>query len=127
GAGGRRVRGAARVGRRVPAAAGGPAAGARRLRVEPATLLLPRRSGLESVLLDEVQRFSASRSVIELELGPLDTAALHRIVLEQLGVALPRPLLAEVRAASAGNPFYALELVRTLQRTGTSMEPGQPL
>ena len=44
-----------------------------------------------------------------------------------LGLVLPRPLLAEVHDASGGNPFYALEIVRTLQRTGISVEAGQPL
>ena len=29
--------------------------------------------------------------------------------------------------ASGGNPFYALEIVRTLRRTGISVEAGQPL
>ena len=29
--------------------------------------------------------------------------------------------------ASGGNPFYALEIVRMLQRSGVSVEAGQPL
>ena len=45
----------------------------------------------------------------------------------QLDVTLPRPLLAEVHQASGGNPFYALEIVRTLQRTRMLVEAGQPL
>ena len=40
---------------------------------------------------------------------------------------LPRPLLAEVHEASGGNPFYALEIVRMLRRSGVSVEAGQPL
>ena len=39
----------------------------------------------------------------------------------------PRPLLVEVHEAAGGNPFYALEIVRMLQRTGTSIEAGQPV
>ena len=50
--------------------------------------------------------------------------ALHQVVAEHLGVALPRPLLAEVHQASGGNPFYALEIVRTLTRSGVSVEAG---
>jgi DNA-binding CsgD family transcriptional regulator len=53
--------------------------------------------------------------------------ALHRVIHEHLGVALPRPLLAEVHEASGGNPFYALEIVRMLRRSGISVEAGQPL
>src|SRR5262249_58979683 len=47
-------------------------------------------------------------------LGPLDSAALHRLVRDRLGVALPRPLLTRVHETSGGNPFYALELARAL-------------
>ena len=53
------------------------------------------------------------------------SASLHQVVHAQLGVALPRPLLAEVHQASGGNPFYALEIVRTLTRSGVSVEAGQ--
>ena len=51
----------------------------------------------------------------------------HQLVHAHLGVTLPRPLLAEVHQASGGNPFYALEIVRTLQRSGVSVEAGRPL
>ena len=46
---------------------------------------------------------------------------------EHLATTLPRPLLGEVHDASGGNPFYALEVVRMLQRTGASVEAGHPL
>ena len=59
--------------------------------------------------------------------GPLDVTSLGRVVHEQLGTSLPRPLAAEVHQASGGNPFYALEIVRMLQRTDVSIEAGQPL
>ena len=60
-------------------------------------------------------------------MGPLDAGALHRVVQSHLGLVLPRPVLDEVRDASGGNPFYALEIVRTLQRSGVSVDGGQPL
>ena len=46
--------------------------------------------------------------------GPLDDRALHDVVLRRLGVAVPRPTMLRVHQISAGNPFYALELVRSL-------------
>ena len=49
------------------------------------------------------------------------------MVRDQLGLTLPRPLLAEVHEASGGNPFFALEIVRTLRRNDVSVEAGQPL
>jgi len=97
---------------------------ARRLKGEHVGVLLARRSGIESSLLDELRR--AARCV-DLEVGPLDLTALHQVVQAHLRVALPRPLLAEVRQASGGNPFYALEIVRTLTRSGVSVEAGRPL
>ena len=68
-----------------------------------------------------------SDRVDHVEVGPLDAAALHHVVQAHLGLILPRPVLDEVRDASGGNPFYALEIVRTLQRSGVSVEGGQPL
>jgi DNA-binding CsgD family transcriptional regulator len=96
----------------------------RRLRDEPIGVLLARRAGLESPLLDEVRR-TVRLDVVEV--GPLEVAALHRIVQNQLAVTLPRPLLQEVHQAAGGNPFFALEIVRTLVRSGISVEAGRAL
>jgi DNA-binding CsgD family transcriptional regulator len=109
------------------ASAAGLAYAARRLRPEPVGVLLSRRSGLESPLLGELARVWPSERVTTVQVGPLDAGALHHVVQAHLGVTLPRPVLAEVREASAGNPFYALEIVRTIQRSGVSPEAGQPL
>ena len=100
---------------------------ARRLREEPVGLLLSRRTGLESTLVSEVRRSLAEERVREIDVGPLDLAGLNAVMQEHLGTVLPRPLLAEVHEASGGNPFFALEIVRTLRRTGASIEAGQPL
>jgi DNA-binding CsgD family transcriptional regulator len=108
------------------ASAGAVAYAARRLRGEQVGVLLSRRSGLESLLTDELRRTRGGR-FMELEVGPLESTALHRAVQDHLGVALPRPLLAEVHQASGGNPFYALEIVRMLRRSDVSIEAGQPI
>ena len=99
----------------------------RRLKAEPAGMLLARRSGLESLLLDELRRSVPGDRFEVLDVGPLDSVALHQVVRAHLDVSLPRPLLAEIHQASGGNPFYALELVRTLSRSGVSVEAGRPL
>ena len=106
------------------ASAGALAYAARRLKGEHVGVLLARRSGVGSVLLEELRRIP---SCGDLNVGPLDLSALHLVVQAHLGVALPRPLLGEVRQASGGNPFYALEIVRTLTRSGVSVEAGRPL
>ena len=108
------------------ASAGALGYAARRLRSEQVGVLLSRRSGLESVVTDELRRTLGGR-FMELEVGPLESTSLHRAIQDHLGVALPRPLLAEVYQASGGNPFYALEIVRMLRRSDVSIEAGQPI
>src|SRR5687767_14252435 len=96
----------------------------RRIKGEHVGVLFARRVGLESSLVGELRRTPNCR---DLDVGPLDLTALHQVVQSHLGVALPRPQLAEVHQASGGNPFYALEIVRTLTRSGVSVEAGRPL
>jgi DNA-binding CsgD family transcriptional regulator len=48
----------------------------------------------------------------EVAVGPLSVGAIHHLLVERLGVALPRPALLRVHELSGGNPFYALELAR---------------
>lgn len=49
-----------------------------------------------------------------LELGPLSLAATHELLRRQLGRSLRRPLLVRVHETAGGNPFFALELVRSM-------------
>jgi len=109
------------------ASSGALAYAARRLRAESVGVLLARRAPLASTLLDELRRSFPAECFTEVDVGPLDVGALHHVVHDHLGFALPRPLLAEVHQASGGNPFYALEIVRMLRRSGLSVEAGQPL
>jgi DNA-binding CsgD family transcriptional regulator len=62
----------------------------------------------------------------DLAVGPLSVAALHAIVKQRLTAPLPRPVLVRVVASSGGNPFYALEIARELERVGVPTA-GQPL
>ena len=110
-----------------PASASGLAYAGRRLRSERVGVLLSRRSGLDSILLTELRRALPRDRVMTVDVGPLDAGALHHVVQSHLGLVLPRPVLDEVRDASGGNPFYALEIVRTLQRSGVSVDGAQPL
>ena len=60
-----------------------------------------------------------------ISLGPLSLGAVHDLLEERLGLELTRPELARVQEATAGNPFFALELGRELVRTNTRPAPGQ--
>ena len=100
---------------------------ARRLRGEHVGLLLSRRGSPESTVAADIRRALPVGRVHTVEVGPLDVGSLHAVVREQLDLAVPRPLLAEVHQASGGNPFFALELARTLKRGDATVEAGQLL
>jgi DNA-binding CsgD family transcriptional regulator len=95
----------------------------RRLESEPvATLVTARGEGPAWLRAD----LPAER-VLEVELGPLSVGALHRLLQERLGMRFPRPVLLRIWETSTGNPFFALELARALQRRGGRVEPGTQL
>jgi DNA-binding CsgD family transcriptional regulator len=109
------------------ASAGALGYAGRRLEDEQVGVLLARRTPLESALVGELRRSVPAERFAHVEVGPLDVGSLGRVIQDRLGVVVPRPLLAEVHQAAGGNPFYAQEIVRTLQRTGASVEAGSPL
>jgi DNA-binding CsgD family transcriptional regulator len=47
-------------------------------------------------------------------LEPLSLAALHHLMRQRLELPLARPMLTRLAAASGGNPFFALEIARSL-------------
>jgi DNA-binding CsgD family transcriptional regulator len=87
---------------------------ARRLEGLPVRLLLARRSERDlPPPLALAQALPPSRLEVR-RVGPLGLSALHEVVHRQLDVVVPRPTLLRVHEISAGNPFYAVELVRSL-------------
>jgi DNA-binding CsgD family transcriptional regulator/tetratricopeptide (TPR) repeat protein len=57
--------------------------------------------------------------VERLNVGPLSLGAIQRLLLSEVGVTLPRPAIGRLVETSGGNPFYALELARGLDRAET--------
>jgi DNA-binding CsgD family transcriptional regulator len=96
----------------------------RRLVEEPIGLLATVRIAPEERRPDELANAFGDR-LERLEVGPLTVAALYELVRGNLDVTLARPVLLQVHEASGGNPFYALELVRAFQRTGSDPAPGE--
>jgi DNA-binding CsgD family transcriptional regulator len=85
---------------------------ARRLPENAAVLLSGRSEPLEKLPLGLT---GAEDRVDRLRLGRLSLAALHNLITSRLGISLARPVLVRVAAASAGNPFFALEMARALK------------
>ncbi|HEX3265971.1 MAG TPA: AAA family ATPase [Candidatus Limnocylindrales bacterium] len=59
--------------------------------------------------------------------GALPLAGLHQLFRSRLGRSFPRLVLLQIEAASAGNPFYALEIARELAASETELHPGDRL
>jgi DNA-binding CsgD family transcriptional regulator len=88
----------------------------RRLEREPVGLAVTVRTSAELAPAVDAAVDRARRRVVRV--GSLSLGALHRLVKERLGLTLPRPTLVRVEAASAGNPFHALEIARALGDSG---------
>jgi DNA-binding NarL/FixJ family response regulator len=110
-----------------PASAGVIQIALRRLREERVGILATRRPGTELRTSFELERSFPDGRFERVTIGPLSLAALHRLLEERLGLELTRPELARVQDATAGNPFFALEVGRELLRTGKRPVPGQAL
>jgi DNA-binding CsgD family transcriptional regulator len=97
----------------------------RRLEDEEVKLLLSARieAGAEPL---EIERDLGER-LFRIRVGSMPIGALHRIVVARFGQSLPRHVLARVHEASAGNPFYALEIAGGLHDQGVALGPGEPL
>ena len=76
------------------------------------------RTGVDVDLAPGLRRALAEADAERTEIGPLSVGALHTLILQRLGRALVRPTVVRIAAASAGNPFYALEIAREVLRNG---------
>ncbi|HEV8462734.1 MAG TPA: hypothetical protein VGQ38_18750 [Gaiellaceae bacterium] len=96
----------------------------RRLAVAPLRVVVSLRSDAERpgfvLAIDDAR-------LRRMSLGPLSVAALQRIIVDRLGVALPRPLLVRIAQASGGNAFYALEIARLLAAGGAERSAPLPV
>jgi DNA-binding CsgD family transcriptional regulator len=100
---------------------------ARRLEDARVAFVLARRASSDDDVPLGLSRSLGEERCVLVDVGPLSLGALHRILRDRLGFAAPRPVILRIHEASAGNPFYALELARTLQEQGGRIEPGRPL
>ncbi|WP_263998150.1 helix-turn-helix transcriptional regulator [Mycobacterium yunnanensis] len=87
------------------------AVAARRLGGRVALLLTGRAHATEPDPADWLH-LPAPDTIERVRVGPLSLHALHTMILERFGRALPRPTMVRIAEVSGGNPFYALELAR---------------
>jgi DNA-binding CsgD family transcriptional regulator len=94
-----------------------------RLRDEPIAVLLTVRGDVPHWL----RRVFPDERLSRIELGPLSVGALHELLHARPGSPLTRPTVLRLWEASGGNPFFALELSRALERRGGRIEPDEEL
>lgn len=95
----------------------------RRLTEEPIGLLIAHRSdGGEPIPLG-LDRALAPGHLQRLILGPLSLGALQTMLRSRLDRSLPRPLLRRIHETSGGNPFFALEIAKSLEGD-RALDPG---
>ena len=88
------------------------------LRRTPVALVLTRRAGSVGAEL---------RDEDVLDVSPLGIEELDDLLRMHLGTSFLRPTLLEIERASGGNPFFALELARTLLALPNPPRPLEPL
>ncbi|MDT5286982.1 MAG: hypothetical protein QOF88_1871 [Mycobacterium sp.] len=64
--------------------------------------------------------------VDRIRVGPLALGGLHAMFSARLGHSLPRPTMVRIAEISCGNPFYALELARSMDDPSANAEPTLP-
>lgn len=82
--------------------------------VGPVKILATLRTGADSVQDADWVVKAGYGPVDRIQLQPLSLGPLARVVSAELGHALPRPAMVRVAELSGGNPFYAIELARTV-------------
>ena len=96
----------------------------RRLAGESVRVVVSVRPDVSPSPLPSVER---ELQPVSLELGPFSVGALHRVLAQGLGHTFARPTLVRIAQASGGNPLYALEIARELDRRGDGGTSGMPI
>ncbi|MDT5005002.1 MAG: hypothetical protein QOJ24_2178 [Mycobacterium sp.] len=71
-------------------------------------------------------RLARPDAMRRIQVPPMTLGGLHAALSERLGRTFPRPTMTRIQEISGGNPFYAIELARTLQDDGTLSEAALP-
>jgi hypothetical protein len=99
----------------------------RRVELERVGLLATVRGSPSAPLPLELDRVVAADRLRRIPLPPLSHGALHQLLRSRLGLNLPRRTLLRLAETSRGNPFFALEIGRELQRRSVWPAASAPL
>ena len=99
----------------------------RRLSGVPVRVIATLRVGPGLRDLLELDRAVPDEDLRRLRLGPLDATALQRLLRRRSDAALSASIVRRLHEASGGNPFFALELARAVEREGLEPAAGEPL
>jgi ATP/maltotriose-dependent transcriptional regulator MalT len=92
----------------------------RRLSEDPIRLLLTELGEERGDLPLAAEKLVGPEQVRVVHVGPLNLGDLEAIIHRDLHEEVPRTLLSRVHRASGGNPFFALEIIRSLTARGLS-------
>ncbi|MET0454202.1 MAG: AAA family ATPase [Mycobacterium sp.] len=98
---------------------------ARRLR-GPIGILATERCDLGKDTTSSWLRLDHPSELRRSRVGPLGLGALHSLISSRLGRSLPRRAMVRIEGISCGNPFYAVELARSMAGRPLSSEPPLP-
>jgi ATP/maltotriose-dependent transcriptional regulator MalT len=96
-----------------------------RLTDEPIGILLSSRGGDGTSL--ELARLVPERRLNRIEIEPLSSGALARLLRTRYGPRFTRATLLRLHTTTGGNPFFALEIARALEKQGLEPGRGEPL
>ena len=99
----------------------------RRLGAARVGLLVARRAPVPTALPLGLEDALPAERIARVTLSSLTVAAVHHVVRNELGVALPRAVLVRIHEASGGNPLLALELARQVAVSSQPFGAEDPL
>lgn len=97
----------------------------RRLEREPIGILVAQRTSGGGVADAPLVAGLPAQRVRELSVQPLSLGDIDAVLAVALDVGLPHTTLSRIFRASGGNPFYAIEIARALQRRGAAANDGE--
>ena len=83
-----------------------------------------RTDGLPVTLLDEA---TTGRPLVRMLVGPLSCDAIYALLANEVPSAVRRRASSEIAETSGGNPLFAIEIRRSIERGKIVDQPGRPL